>query len=116
MGKMNEDLFANLVSIEELKTLIHEKSSKITISENEISILKKELFEKSQQVVSIQSSLSNSDKEKKRLESKIESLLNEVKESNAIKKREIEVKCSVDFIFEIIPLLMKYLIISVFRF
>lgn len=101
MGKMNEDLFSNLVSIEELKTVIHEKSSKITICENEISNLKKELFEKSQQVVSIRSNLSDSDKEKKRLESKIESLLNELKESNAIKKKEIEVKAKFRmFIFE----------------
>ncbi len=91
LAKMNEDMFANLVSIEELKTTVCEKSSKFAICENEISNLKKELHEKSQQVSNIRTSLNASDKEKKHLESKIESLLSEIKQSNVIKLKEIEV-------------------------
>lgn len=91
ISKMNEDLFSNLVTIEELKTVVCEKSSKITICENEISCLKKELHEKSQQVTNIRTSLNTTDKEKKKLETKIESLLAEVKQSNDIKLKEIEV-------------------------
>ncbi|XP_065212343.1 citron Rho-interacting kinase-like isoform X2 [Planococcus citri] len=87
ISKMNEDAFANLVSIEDLKTAVEEKNKSIKKYENEIGKLKKQSQEKSQHANLVSSedlktAIEEKNKTIKKYENEISKLKKELQEKS----------------------------------